>query len=206
METEAAADLLFAQPALRIDRDVLDDVLDLASYGKDVTRQLEALLLASVPDAGTSAFASISRWEPAFFADDLFLDDLLREGFAPPSDPHGFRHAFVRRVIVATPHDPATIALRQGILRELDDDRVARQAGADRGSDQPAREALWDRLIALHRGLASLVTLFSAPGQSARLDIDNFRLDILRQIRRSIDQLATDFDGAHSGLAPRGAR
>ncbi len=77
----------------------------------------------------------------------------------------------------------ATIEMRQAILRELD-------------ADAPLRE----RYTTLYKDLHRLLGMFKVPGHAARLDINSFRLDLLRQAKNIIDGMERDFIDAKSAL------
>ncbi len=85
--------------------------LDFAFASGGAAGALESLLDARV--------ASPSSWDPAVFADDLFVDDLIassfrRKGGATPS-------AGMRTLLSRPPSDLSTIHFRQAIVRELDE-------------------------------------------------------------------------------------
>ena len=128
--------------------------------------------------------APTSPWQPEFFRQDLYLDELLADAFQLHLDGRRYRvHGrFLARVWGHPPVDLETIELRQGILRELVEN-----------------EALRKRAEQLYRRLTSLLGLFKSP-RSAQLDVRAHRLEILETARQVVDVMVEDFAGAASGL------
>lgn len=170
-------DLLHLEPRSSIDRDLIADLLEIAFMGREIGERLDRALAPRTPTGG---------WRREFFADDLFLADLVAHGFTLTSDGKEFR---VNRpsLVRALSDPPATVEavrFRQEILRELDQNADLR-----------------DRTHALYRDLAGLAGLLRLPGQQARIDLNAFRLDVLKQAKRVVDRMAADFTGATSGLS-----
>jgi len=171
-------DLLAArQPADATDRDLLADLLEMAFLGRERSEQIDEAL-AEAP-------LGPSSWRPEFFRRDVFLDEMV--GRCLRLDVGGYEHRintrFLARVLASPPVDAGTIAFRQGILRELDDDA-----------------ALLAETESLYVALRRLLSMFKASSSGTRLDVVLFRLDVLTQARLVIDQLVVGFSPAGSGL------
>ena len=170
-------DLLNLTPRLGVDYRSLVEVLGMAFLGRELGTQVhDALARAEVP---------ASSWRPEFFAEDLFVRDLIAKTFDLEVEGRSYpiNREFLFRALVHAPTDLETIEFRQAILRELEDDPVLR-----------------DRLYVLYRDLFDLLSLLKTPGYQGSLDLAAFHLDILRQARRVIDFQATGFAAARSGL------
>lgn len=170
-------DLLHPRPAVGIEPRRLDELLEMSFLGADPGCALdEALDAAALPE---------SSWNAEFFADGLFLDELI-DGYFPVTvggqrfPVHG---RYLGAVLGRPPVDAETIRFRQDVLRELEVDGGIRE-----------------RALRLYRHLFDLLTLFKSPGSAARLDQAGFRLDLLRHAKSVIDAMADDFTGAASGL------
>lgn len=171
-------DLLHLEPRLALDGAALVELLETSFIGGGgVGPHLEeALGRPQVQD---------STWQPEFFADELFLADLLEDCFTvrvrgaelPVND------LFLRHVLSRAPVDLGTITFRQEIVRELD---------ADADLNARAHE--------LYGELFTLLSFFKASHKRAKLDITMFRLEILEQARKTVDFMAEHFSAAGSGL------
>ncbi len=173
----ALPDLLHATPRVSVDNQVLRELLELGFLGKETGSAFDRALSEAMED--------VDGWQTAFFAEDLFLGDLVAQCFRLELDGHPYKvnQAFLYRVLATPPTDRATIDFRQDILREIDDD-----------------DALRGRVEALYVDLYRLLGMFKVPGHQARLDINSYRLDLLRQAKRIVDTMVTDFAKARSGL------
>ncbi|HVS15449.1 MAG TPA: DNA mismatch repair protein [Thermoanaerobaculia bacterium] len=170
-------DLLHREPHLAIDYRALIEVLGMAFLGRELGTQVhDALARAELPR---------SSWRPEFFANDLFVRDLLARAFDLRIEGRSYpvNREFLFRALVQAPTDLETIRFRQAIVRELDDDAGIRE-----------------RTYTLYRELFDLLSLLKTPGYQGALDLAAFHLDILRQARRVIDFQAAGFAGARSGL------
>lgn len=211
-------DLLFPTPYLAIDRQALEETLGLAFLGRELGTQLHDELAkarlpsqdrlrrraqSSAPDQQRAAHAATDAtpsptaarpspggdgevtFRPEFFGGDLFLRTLLEQSFQLNIDQRQFpvNYAFLERVIQFAPTDRETIELRQGILEELELNDQSR-----------------GRVEKLYRELFDLMSLMKTPGFSGTLNLADFRLDILHQLKKVIDMMATDFDGCSSAL------
>jgi MutS domain V len=170
-------DLLHTEPRAAPDGELLEEILETAFLGGDPGIRLDDALSVAPP--------SPSTWNGDFFADELFVDELIAGCFVVHLDGRDFpvHRKFLRRILCRPPVDAAGLAFRQAIVRELRDDGELRR-----------------RVENLYRHLFHLLSQFKAPGSGARLDYTAFRLEILLQAKRVIDQMADDFAGARSGL------
>jgi DNA mismatch repair protein MutS2 len=169
-------DVLNECPVARAPSRRLHEALTFAfARGESEERLLE---LASPP-------LSSSTFRQECFAKDLFLDELLVGCF--PIEVRGRRHeptkAHLRGVLV-NPPPPKSTALRQRILRELESDagRVAHL------------EAAYLSLLDLRRALAG------ADAIGGRVSHLRRRLEILTQVDKAVQSLATLGAGAESAL------
>ena len=170
-------DLLNAKPRVAVDHEQIRELLELGYLGKETGGTFDqAIALALEEDQG---------WNQSFFAHDLFIRELVTDCFQLEIEghPYAVNQAFLYRVLSSPPTDAETIALRQGVLRELDDD-----------PDQLAR------LTALYKDLHHLLGMLKVPGHAARLDINAFRLDLLRQAKNIIDGMVSQFEHSASAL------
>ncbi len=171
----ALPDLIHLDQRLSLDPDQVERLLELSYLGKEGAQGLDHCFSA----------ASDGRWQPELFADDLFLAELIRSSFHVEIDGLRFpiNHAFLWSTISNPPDSVEAITFRQDILRELEDE-----------------PALLRECRALYRRLSTLLDMFKAPDHAAQLDINAFRLDILRESKAVIDQMTEGFGDARSGL------
>ena len=170
-------DLLQLAPYLSIDRRALSESLGLAFLGRELGTELH--------DALANAVFPTSSWRPEFFADDLFVKNLVERSFTLTMDgrPYPVNTRFLKRSLVNVPTDLETIQFRQQILRELDDN-----ADICRGSEE------------LYRALFDLMSLMKTPGYQANVDVSAFHLDILKQARFVVDLMDEAFASSTTGL------
>lgn len=168
--------LLDPIPFSRVDEDGLSRVIAFAFATGDVGDGLERIL-DSMPIAP-------STWDPAEFADDIFLRTVVSscltvkaEGQAHPAHP-----SLLLRLLGSPPADPAVVTFRQNVLAELATDLELRTMF----------EKLYGTLVAL-RGL------LSRSGAGARIDAFHRRLEVLRRIKSTVE-LTLVFERASSGL------
>ena len=171
-------DLLHLDARLSMDPARVDELLELSFLGREAAGNLDRSL-ASPPAAPDET------WQGALFADDLFLESLVRKLFQIEFD--GLRYpvnvGFLIRTLSTPPTSCEAITFRQDILRELDSD-----------------PDLLDRCRALYHHLVIWLDMFRAPDHTAQLDINSHRLDILQRAKTIIDLMADGFGDARSGL------
>ena len=170
-------DLLHHEPRVAVDHLQIRELLELGFLGKETGGTFD--------QAVAKALQSEQGWNRGFFAEDLFIRDLVATCMQLELDghPYAVNQAFLYRVLSSPPTDHATIALRQTVLRELDDDAE-----------------LLGRFTRLYQDLHRLLGMFKVPGHQARLDINAFRLDLLRQAKDIIDRMVGDFGAARSAM------
>lgn len=175
-EPQQSVDLLYEEPQTRIRLGALDRALGFAFSAGDTAHLFERALAHST--AGDSSF------DATCFSDDLFLDQFLdrclRTGDTPPSEAG---KAYVRRMLCSPPTRRSTTELRQGIVRELVND-----------------DTLRERFEQVYRRTLELRSLLEASDGGVRYDINQRRIDVLRTLRDTIRQLATDFSDCTSEL------
>lgn len=169
-------DLLHLEPRLEVDRQLVEELLEMAFFGRDSGPEIDAALAAGDGEVG---------WRPEMFVEDLFLRELVETAFPVVVRGRRYRahHDFLLRVLARPPRSREAIEFRQHIVRELDTD-----AGLAR-----AFEALYDSLY-------ELLERLRLPGQTARLDINTYRLELLEHVKEVIDAMADGFASASSGL------
>lgn len=169
-------DLLHPVPRSRIDREHTRVALVMAFAGG-----ASGGLFA---DALDKAESSPSSWDPTAFARDLFLSRFVAEGFRArigTDEPQMCVNHLVR-LLSQPPRDPAVVDYRRRILTEL--------------CEVPELRA---NLEQLYRALCRLRGLLeSSAGQN--IDPNRRQLDTLVVIQKLIDQMATGFGSAKSGL------
>lgn len=127
-----------------------------------------------------------STFEEAQFAQDLFIDTLVRETF--PIVIEGTRweahHAHLARLVTHPPTDPEVTAFRRAILGELAGDVGMRRA----------IERLYVALRVFRQELTRSVE-GSFPEQHQH------RMDVLRALHEVVSTIGQGFEGAESGLS-----
>lgn len=171
-------DLLTFDSSLLADQSQLEELLGLAFTGRGEPAALEAAL------AGENRPRE-SDFEPEHFSADLFLPELVERTLTVNVDgtEYATNQAFLRRVLEQPPSELEVVRRRQAILREI--------AGDDE---------IRGRVEALYVRLWNLVQMFRVPGRMARLDIDLFRIELMRVFKESVDAMVGDFEGARSDL------
>lgn len=169
-------DLLHLEPHLNVDRRRVVELLDMAFLGSATGSALNDLL-----GSGNRR----GPWDRQFFAEDLFLEDLVRDFFTLRVEgvPQAVNQAFLTAVISDPPCDVETIRFRQAILRELEEDETLRGA----------TERLYVRL-------SRLLTMLRVPDHVAQLDINAHRMEIFILIQDIVHRMEADFETARSGL------
>jgi DNA mismatch repair protein MutS2 len=171
-------DLLSASPMPRVDMRELERALSFAfaSAGSDVALN-EQLEHANLP---------VSTWDPACFAEDLYLPSLIDKlrGVAVLGQPFQLHAGHLLRVLSQPPADLAVTRFRQHILREL-------------LAFAPWRAAFEE----LYLKLQQLRALLRDSGLAHRLDANRRRIDILEAVKAVVEHMADSFTEAHSGLS-----
>ncbi|MBX3232115.1 MAG: DNA mismatch repair protein [Labilithrix sp.] len=171
-------DLLHPEPIGRIDVEQTRLSLALA-FASGVTGGVfsEALENASVAE---------STWEPASFAKDLFLAELVALCFKITIDgrPHPVAKKHLVRLLAHPPKDVAAVKHRRAVLAEL--------------AAQPALRSELERLYVL---LCRLRSLLDAASDAGKWDPNRRHLDILGVVKEVFDCAAEGFLGAKSGLS-----
>ena len=171
-------DLLHPRPRLGLQGEALAELLEGAFLGGgDAGPALDRALAGARSDGST--------WRAEFFAEELFLDELIEDCFTVSVDGQRLplNRVFLRHALAQAPCDLETVGFRQQIVRELEAD-----------------EALLEQTRRLYGQLFSLLSLFKAPHRRAQLDITLFRLEILEVARRAIGFMESEFAGCRSGL------
>lgn len=172
-------DVLHAEPTPRGDARPLKRALvfAFARVGNE-DALLEAASIAELAD---------SSWQPACFAQDLFLSELV-DGFARVAVEGQLvelDRKRLLRVLSHPPADPRHVKFRQEVLRELTGD----------ASQRESLERVYGALRAMRGAMGGSELL------RGRTDSAQRRIEILQAIRRAIDTLAAAFAGSTSGLA-----
>lgn len=167
-------DLLAADPSVRVNTVALRQALVFAFAAGGSQDAFDDLVAAArLPD---------TTWNPADFARDVYLDDLVARCFelrvAGKVVPVNTR--WLVRVLGEPPADARDVETRRGALREL--------SSSPSWRDELGRVAL---SVGHLRALLGTARPLSARGR---------RLEILRAAREAFELLASSFDGATSAL------
>ncbi len=170
-------DILNLEPRISGNQDAVHELLELAFLGRDDAKGIERQL-SVFQGTGTG-------WSLEQFAEDLFVDELIRSCFTIRIGGLRFpiNQAFLYNVLSDPPTHLEAVRFRQDILRELEAD-----------------EQLFANIEKLYQELSQLLSMFKQPDHSARLDINTFRLDLLKLSKWIIDWMVTGFETASSGL------
>ena len=173
----ALPDLLHAEAAISVDEAALLHALSFAFIAGSAGGTLQNAL------ARTAIAAS--SFSPEALQDGLFLDELINLAFDFPlqGKPAPIDRAYLRRLFSKPPEKREDVELRQAVLREL--------------VEQPA---LARALEQAYSRVATLPGLLDDEGHDARLDTNQWRLDVLRGVRDAIRALDTSFAGANTSL------
>lgn len=170
-------DLLSPTPMARVDMHELERTLGFAfaSAGADVALN-EQLSQANLP---------FSTWDPACFAHDLFLPNLvaLLRTVTLRGQTFELHAGHLTRVLCHPPADGQVTRFRQHILHEL--------------LTLPGARAAFE---ALYVKLQELRALLRDAGLGLRLDANRRRIDILEAAKAVIEHMAGSFADAQSGL------
>ncbi len=170
-------DIVNLEPRISGDQDAVDELLELAFLGRDDAKGIERAL---------GAFRGGGKgWSLDLFAEDLFVKQLIRSCFTIRIGGLRFQvnQAFLYNVLSDPPTDLDAVCFRQDILRELESD-----------------ELLAANVEKLYQELSQLLSMFKQPDHTAKLDINTFRLDLLKLSKWIIDWMVTGFETASSGL------
>ena len=173
----ALPDLLYGRPQAAPDDDTLTELLEMAFLGRNERRRLEDAMAATPLPPGA--------WQPAFFEEDLFLEDFVAGIATIEVGDHTYEaHApFLHRVLANPPTDIETIRFRQAILEELDTNSEA-----------------VTRVESLYVELVNFLEMLKSTHALTLLHNTVFRLDTLSQARVVIDHMASNFGDMKSGL------
>ncbi len=175
---EVTPDLLHPVPMRRIDFDGTKQALGFA-FASGVSGGLFG-------DALDRAKVAPSTWEPASFANDLFLQSFVSSCFKvrAAGEAYAASTAHLARLLAHPPSDPAIVHHRRAIVAEL------------AGAPAPRRE--FERLYLL---LCRLRTLFEGATIGRQWDPNRRQLDILQLVKEVIDCMADGFGSSTSGLS-----
>ncbi len=170
-------DLLHLEPRQALDVELVSDLLDLSFMGKDAGLRYDQLI--------AEAQLAESSWDPQFFAADLFVREFIADSYSIVCAERRYtlNEQFFWRVLTQPPTDPREIDFRQQIAAELD-----------------SSPALVGHAEELYCGLYALLASLKLPGHAARLDINAYRLDVMRKVRWAVDYLTEHFCRTRSGL------
>jgi DNA mismatch repair protein MutS2 len=171
-------DLLHARPAISVDEQALLHALDFAFIAGSAGGALQTAL-------SRTAIAA-SSFSPESLQDGLFVDEMIALGFDFPlaGKPAPLDRVRLRKLLTRPPSEFADIDLRQGVLRELTGD-----------------PALVEALTRVYAAVAVLPGLLDDEGSDAHLDINPWRIDVLRAIHGTIAALDDSFAGKSSALS-----
>lgn len=171
-------DLLNPRPAIIIDMQRITWALDFGFVG-GATAGVLSNALSGAPIAA-------SHWDPACFADRLFVSELVDtcmririEGLEPAIDKR-----FLTRLMTQPPRESQVLEFRRGILHELAQDT-----------------ALGARFGRAYCDFYRLRELFDSPKMLSELDDRTRRLEILSSIRDAVERLGDGFAKCQSGLS-----
>jgi DNA mismatch repair protein MutS2 len=176
-ELATIPDLLHPTPVQRVDAEATKLAVALAFVSG-----MSGGLFADALDHATVA---PSTWEPASYANDLFLQDFvancfkIRIGDGEPSLAAGH----LVKILANPPADLAAVHHRRAIVAEL--------------TESPALRLALERLYVV---LCRFRTLLEGATGAGRWDANRRQLDILSVVKEVFDLLAEGFEGARSGL------
>lgn len=170
-------DILHLEPRITASQDAIGELLELAFLGKEAAKGLDRKM--GELEAGEGG------WQLDMFARDLFIEDLIRSCLTISIDGVRFpvNQSYLYQVLSHPPTTVEAAAFRQEIFRELDGD-----------------EALRRNAEKLYQEISQLLSMFKSPDHATKLDVNAFRLDLLKQARRVIDWMVEGFADATSGL------
>ena len=170
---ESIPDLLFPEPAVRIRSRALGEALTFAFATG-----------GSLSDLLAKTRVGASDYNQSCFARDLFLDDFIQQFSRVEIDgaPRELDVRYLTRTVSQPPRSLEAVQFRHEIFRELESAEWGR-----------AVEQAWLRLDMLRKH-------FESPGFSQRVHPIHRRLDILRLIHGTVNDLAVRFAEARSPL------
>lgn len=171
-------DLLSDVPTLRLDRKGVRDAIVFAFAAGEGGSMLERLV--------AEASACPSTFDPARFADGLFLEALVRKIFRVSALGQRLEvdASYTTRVVAHPPRRPETVAFRRAILEELVRD--------------PARRTELERT---YLELRELRELLMTPAHGSFVEQHQHRVASLRALRQIVVGLGSRFEHATSGLS-----
>ncbi len=171
-------DLLSLAPTLRIDGRAARDAVVFAFAAGEGGAGLERVV--SEADTVPSSF------DPARFADGLFLEDLVRVAFRVRALGTDYQPnaSYLVRTLAQPPRDPACAAFRRTILSEL--------------TQKPELRADLERTYAEVRAFLDAI---ATPVHGSFLEHHQHRVSVLRGLHGVVEALASRFGGARSGLS-----
>lgn len=171
-------DLLHAVPLTRIDAAHTRLAIALA-FASGVSGGLFA-------DALARASVAPSTWDPASFANDLFLQSFVAQCFQVRvhGEDESLSRSHVVKLLSRPPADAASIYHRRAIVAEL--------------AERPELREPFERLHAL---LCRFQALLEGATGAGRWDSNRRQLDLLVLLKEIVDCMATGFASARSGLA-----
>ena len=171
-------DLLFVEPRQRLDARALRQALTFAFATGGTSESFSKIWERA--NFGSSDFDS------ECFARELFLADFVARCLTVNVAGQRYQpeRAHLHRLLAHPPSDPRVTEFRHEILRELS-----------------ARPEFSLELGRTASKLRLLVSKLEAPDRGKRYDAIGRRIDILRGVRESLDELSESFRDARSGLA-----
>lgn len=172
--TSAIPDLLSADPMVRVDAADLRQTLVFAFAMGGTKEAFERAISAAALPA--------SRWDRAYFARDLFLEQLLDQCLSVRIGGRAYDVCapYLLRAIAEPPRDPQVVSFRRSILDELASSKEMRGDF----------ERIYTELVRLR----ALLCAGRFTSHALR------RLEILRAVHAAFGALAGAFEGATSGL------
>jgi DNA mismatch repair protein MutS2 len=130
-----------------------------------------------------------STWEPASFANDLFLQNFVAMCFRVRlgSEDAALATNHLVRLLASPPQDPAVVHHRRAIVAEL--------------ATSPELRANLERLYVALVRFRGLLEGATGTGGAGSFDAQRRQLDILGLVKEVIDLAATGFTSSRSGLA-----
>lgn len=174
-------DLLYPNSTIRIDADAMLEALRFAFLTGKTSTTMENAFATALSNA--SVFPG--GWKPRFFAEELFVDELLRTAFPVVVEgcQYPVNQSFLKKVLCHPPMDKRVIDYRQDIFREL-------------MRSQPLLASFRD----LYQKLQAMVMILNTSRHGFRLEMTKFRVEVLESIVAAVDCMATNFETAKSGL------
>ena len=173
----ALPDLLHATPVRTIDWERTDLALVMAFAGGTSGGLFsDALATASVAPA---------TWEPASFADDLFVKSFVTKCFqirVATGEPVQ-QSNYLRRLLSHPPSEPDTVFYRRAIIAELNEHPELRR-----------------QLESLYQTLCRFRALLEGTNIGSNWDSNRRQLDLLRLFRELVEPLSEAFGACSSGL------